>query len=138
MADNEPTNPEDWVNGQAARITASAAAGASNVTNVTITVKDMLGRTRSRVKNMNLYLSDSATGVGITATTASGTVVAGASGVDLGDLTAKKVKLVQTTAAGVYILQITDTAKTPFVVCVDLLNGHRPLIALTLAAGNYG
>ena len=135
---NSVTNPEDWINRQPAYVTASAAAGAANITNVTITVKDLLGRALAKPKTLLVYLSDSATGVGLTATTASGTVVAGASGADLGDLTAKKAKMVQTTAAGVYILQITDTGKTAFKVCVDLLNGHGPLVPLTLAAGNYG
>jgi hypothetical protein len=135
---NTTTNPEDWTNRQPAYVTGAAAAGTANVTLVTLTVKDILGRIGPRVRNIMVYLSDSATGVGLTAITASGAVAAGASGIDLGDLTAKKSKLVQTTAAGVYILSITDTAKTAFVVCVDLGNGQSPLIVLTLATGNYG
>lgn len=133
-----PTSREDWLDAQPYSVTASAAAGAANVTNVTLTLKDMLGRTASKAKPLLVYLSDSAVGAGLTATSASGTVVAGASGADLGDLTAKKAKMVQTSAVGVYVLTITDTAKTAFNVCVDLLNGHGPHVVLTLATGNYG
>ena len=133
-----PQTREDWLDSEPYSITASAAAGAANQTLVTLTLKDMLGRTASKAKPLLVYLSDSAVGDGLTATTASGAVAAGASGTDLGDLTTKKVKMVATTAAGVYILAITDTAKTAFKVCVDLLNGHGPHVAITLAAGNYG
>lgn len=131
-------NPEDWINHQLGYVTGTAAAGSANVTNVTLALKDLLGRAPRNVKSVLIYLSDSSAGVGLTATSASGTVVAGASGVDLGDLTTKKAKMVQFTAAGVYVLQITDTAKTGFFVCVDLLNGHPPLVAFALSSANYG
>ena len=132
------TNPEDFNNRQPSTVTGTAAPGTAGVTLVTLTVKDMLGRVGPKPRNIVVYLSDSAAGIGVSAVTASGAVAVGASGSDLVDHLAKKLKLVQTTALGVYILSITDTLKTPFVVCVDFGNGQPPLVVLTLAAGNYG
>jgi len=60
-----------------------------------------------------------------------------ASGTDLVVLTAKKVYLAQTLVSGVYIMSITDTAKTGFYVCAQL--GDLPLaVSAQLVAGNYG
>lgn len=117
--------------------TATAAAGAANITNVSITVKDHTGTAIAYPVMLNVWLSDATTGAGLTATTASGTVVAGASGVDIATLTTKKALKVQTTVAGLYILQITDTAKTAFKVCVQMPDG-KVVVPITLAAGNYG
>lgn len=117
--------------------TATAAAGAANITNVSITVKDHTGTAVAFPVMLDVWLSDATTGAGLTATSASGTVVAGASGVDIATLTAKKALRVQTTVAGLYILQITDTAKTAFKVCVQMPDG-KVVVPITLATGNYG
>ena len=77
------------------------------------------------------------TGAGLTATTASGTVQAGASGTDLGTLTAKKALACRTTAAGLYILAITDTAKTGFYPVVTI-PGRKLIVGAQLVTGNYG
>lgn len=119
--------------------TLSAAAGTTNQTLVTIQAVNNEGLAFAGVLNLFVWLSDSAVGAGLTATTASGAVAAGASGTDLGDLTAKKAKYVQTDATGKYILAITDTAKTNFKVCAKLDASRKvsPDI-LTLATGNFG
>lgn len=117
--------------------TIAAAASTANVCLVTVTVKDSNGNTIAFPTNFDIWLSDAATGAGLTVTTASGAVAAGASGIDLATLVSKKALKVQSTAAGVYILSITDTAKTTFYVCVQLADGV-PVIGTQLTAANYG
>lgn len=115
----------------------SVAAGGSNVSLVTITVKDAAGNAVTGPVDLDITLSDAATGAGLTATTASGAVAAGASGVDLATLVSKKALRVQTTAAGVYILSITDSAKTGFYVTAAL-GGKKAFVSSQLVTGNYG
>lgn len=122
--------------GAAFGASAVVGAGASNVALVTITVTDPKGNAIAYPQNFDLWLSDSAAGVGLTATTASGAVAKGANGADLGDLTAKKMKRVQTDATGLYQLSITDTAKTHFNVCVDI--GKGPVVVASLVTASYG
>jgi hypothetical protein len=86
-----------------------------------------------------LHLSDDATGLGLTATDASGTVTAkAASGTDFGVLTAKKALLAQTKADGSFILEITDTAKTSFYVIATPLVGCAPSGSAALITADYG
>ncbi|WP_064033458.1 DUF2190 family protein [Methylosinus sp. R-45379] len=123
--------------GEPVGVSMAAAAGGANVTEVTITAKDAAGNTVAAPYNFDLWLSDDAAGAGLTATTASGAVGAKtSSGADLAAYTAKKALRVQTLATGVYILSITDTAKTAFKVCAQI--GGRTIVGMTLAAGNYG
>jgi predicted RecA/RadA family phage recombinase len=117
--------------------TMAAAAGAANVTEVTVTVKDAAGNTVAGVHNLDIWLSDDADGEGLTATTASGTVQAkAASGTVLSVLVAKKALRVQTLKTGVFVLEITDAAKTAFKVAASI-NG-KTVVGVTLAAANYG
>ncbi|WP_424363597.1 DUF2190 family protein [Methylocystis parvus] len=117
--------------------TATKAAGGSNVAEVTITVKDAAGNAVAAVHNLDVWLSDDADGEGLTGTTASGTVQAkSASGTVLSAMVAKKALRVQTLKTGVFVLEITDTAKTAFKVAVSI-NGKTAVVA-TLATGNYG
>lgn len=115
------------------------AAGAANVCEVTIAIKDAFGATIAEVFNLDIWLSDSPAGAGLTAVTASGAVAAKASsGTDLVTLVAKKALRVQTTAAGIYILSITDTAKTGFYVSAQLPWTGRTNVGAQLVTGNYG
>lgn len=118
--------------------TLAPAAGASNVCLVTITVVDGAGTAVTRPVVLDIWLSDAATGLGVTGTTASGAVAAGATGTDLVDLTSKKVKKVITSAAGVYILSITDTAKTGFYVAANIPGSDKISVSAQLVTGNYG
>lgn len=119
-------------------VTIAAAAGGANVCEVTFTVKDCDGTTIAAVVPLIVYLSDAATGVGLTGTSASGTVQAkSASGTDLGALTAKKALIVMTNADGTYVLEITDTAKTGFYPCGVPL-GHDVVVGTQLVTGDYG
>ena len=117
--------------------TFSPAAGGTDETLVTITVKDADGTAVTGPVVFDVLLSDASSGAGLTATTADGAVAAGASGVDLATLVSKKALRVQTTAAGVYILSITDSAKTGFRV-VAQLPGRKAVVSSALVSGNYG
>ncbi len=113
------------------------AAGAANVSNVTIQAKDAEGASLAGVHLLTVWLSDASTGLGLTGTSASGTVTAkAASGAVFGTLTAKKALVVQTLADGSFVLEITDTAKTGFYVCAQ--SGLKKSISSALVAGNYG
>ncbi len=120
-------------------LTFAAAAGGSNVAEVTIAAKDAAGNTVAGVFNFDLWLSDAATGAGLTGTTASGAVTAkAASGTDLGALTAKKMLRAQTKVDGTFILSITDTARTGFHVAALVPGTMRTVVSPQLVTGNYG
>lgn len=116
--------------------TLTPAAGASNITNVTIQLKDGSGTALTNAAIVDVWLSDAATGLGITGTAASGTP-APTTGTILGILTAKKAWRVVSNASGVIVLEITDTAKTGFYVAVGA-NNTVIAISSQLVAGNYG
>lgn len=122
--------------GRFSDVTMTAATNGTNATKVTFQLVDHENNAVAAVRTFLITLSDDATnGAGLTATTASGAVAAGASGADIGALTSKKALVVQTDATGKYILSITDTAKTAFTVVANLPD-HVSL--LTLATANYG
>lgn len=120
-------------------ITFAITAGASNICEVAISAKDTSGVLIPVAQNLTVWLSDAATGAGQTGTTASGTVTAKtASGAVLGTLTAKKSLIVQTLATGVFTLEITDSAKTTFYVCVENPFTGQTVVSRILATGDYG
>ena len=128
------------VDGIPGAIAFTIAAGGANVCEVTIQAKDAAGTNIARPVPLLVWLSDAATGAGLTGTTASGTVQAkAASGADFGVLTAKKALIAQTLANGSYILEITDTAKTGFYVgCEVLGDGLARGVSRQLVTGDYG
>jgi len=119
--------------------TFTPTAGAANVANVVIKLNNGDGTTITGANTFDVYLSDAATGLGLTATTASGTVTAASGGgTVVGINTSKKAIRVQTLATGLFTLEITDTAKTAFyVVVVDPSTG-APLVSSPLVTANYG
>lgn len=120
-------------------VTFAAAAAASTVAEVTITVKDANGDPPAKPLMMDVWLSDAATGAGLTGTTASGTVTAkSASGIVITTYTAKKALRVQTLANGTFVLEITDSAKTAFFVCAQNPGTGATEVATVLASGDYG
>lgn len=122
-----------------ASVTFTPAAGSANVSEVTFTVVDADGVAIAGVFNMDIWLSDAATGAGLTTTTASGAVAAKASsGVDLVTLVSKKALRVQTKADGTYILSITDSAKTAFLPCAQVPGTGKTSVGAALITGNYG
>lgn len=117
----------------------SAAAGGANVSNVTITPRDAAGNALTGIRGLEIYLSDDAGGAGITASTASGTVQAkSGEGYVLSALTAKKHIKALTKAAGTFVLEITDTVKTGFYVCVLNPVTGQVHVSSQLVTGNYG
>lgn len=123
---------------QPAYATAVVAAGASTVSEITLTVRNANGKPVGPVM-LDLYLSDSAAGAGLTAVTASGAVAcktAGTLGTDIAVHVAKKALRVQTLANGNYTLSITDSAKSPFKVCAQIDDVAQ--VVATLATASYG
>ena len=117
----------------------AAAAGGANVCEVTFTVQSPAGTTLAGVWNLDIWLSDAATGAGLTGTSASGTVQAkSASGADLEVMSAKKALRVQTLATGLYTLEITDSAKTAFYPCVQNPASGATIVGTVLATADYG
>lgn len=113
--------------------------GASNVATIKLTVRDGHGNALATPTALLVYLSDSAAGVGHSATTASGTVTNVTSGgLVMGTFTAKQSLLVQTLADGTFNLQITDTAKTAFRVCAQLPTTGQVFVSSALATASYG
>jgi hypothetical protein len=114
-------------------------AGGANVCEVAITLVDGKGNTVAGAQPMLVWLSDAATGAGLTATSASGTVQAkSASGADFGTLTAKKALIVQPLATGIYTLEITDTAKTGFYVAAQNPYSGQNIVSRQLITADYG
>lgn len=102
----------------------NGVGASANIANVLFQIQDVDGVAIAGVFTFSLYLSDSATGAGITAVTPSGGIAAVTSdGAILGVGTTSKAVDVVTNAAGLFGLAITDTAKTGFYPCVILPNG---------------
>lgn len=128
------------VNGVAVPHTATFAisTGAANVANIDITVKAADGSAVTTPASVDVYVSDSAAGVGLTAASAStGPAIAGGgAGAIVGTLTAKKAFRVQTDATGRINLINTDTGKNLvyFAVVVDgVISVSRQLVV-----GDFG
>lgn len=114
-------------------------AGAANVAEIAISVLDGAAALLAGARPLLIWLSDSATGVGLTSTSASGTVQAkSASGVDFGVLTAKKALIAQPLATGIYTLEITDSAKTGFYVCTQDPYSGQVNVSRAMVTGDYG
>lgn len=117
----------------------SPAAGGSNVSEVTVVWRDGEGNLVTGPMLFNLWLSDAATGVGLTGTSASGTVTAkAASGVVWDTQSAKKALTCQALGSGAFVLEITDTAKTGFYVCAQNPVTGEVHVSSQLVTANYG
>lgn len=129
---------EQWVYDRPHYATAAVATDGANASLVTLTLRNRQGRAAGP-KSFDLFLSDSASGVGVTATTASGAVTdktGGTTGQVLSAMIAKKYLKVQCLADGTYQLSITDTGKTAFKICVEI-DGVVSVVA-TLSSASYG
>lgn len=91
-------------------VTIAIAAGATNSFDATITVKDAKGNTVAAVHNLEVWISEAATGIGLTADSYSGAVTA-STGAVLTALTAKKHLIVSTAATGIAVINAVDSAK---------------------------
>lgn len=105
------------------------AAGASNGMLITITVQDSDGNTIPSTYSLEVYMSEASTGIGLTADTYSGDLVASTGGV-AAVRTAKKAWLLQTAATGIFAGTLTDSAKpADQYVVVVLPSGQRVVSA---------
>ncbi len=118
----------------------SISAGASNITEIAITVLDAYGKAITDIVTFNVWLAATAiTGAGLHATTPSGDFAVKTSGGHwLADLTAKFMMKVQTLATGICTVQITDTAKTAFHVAAGIEGNNVVSVSRILATGGYG
>lgn len=133
-----PIDSGQWAYNRPHSVDGVVATDGTNATLVTMTVRNAQG-VPAGIKNFVVWLSDSAAGLGLTATTASGAVgdkTAGTTGQVLCILTTKKSWMVQSIANGTYKLSITDSAKTAFYVWA-VIDGEKCLVA-TLATASYG
>jgi hypothetical protein len=103
-----------------ASISWAVAAGASNVCVLTGTLKDAAGETIAASRPLLVYISEAATGIGITADTYS-TGASITTGTQLIALTANKAWLINTHTDGTFAISITDSAKPAdqYAVAID-------------------
>lgn len=93
-----------------ATVTFSAAAGAANVMAVTLAVKDAAGATIAAHQRLEVYITESAAGLGLTADTISGDATWRANE-ELDEVTSKKRFRILTAADGTAVLSIEDSGK---------------------------
>lgn len=97
---------EPWI------VDASTAAGANNVSTVTVTVKDSDGNTMVGAYVFDLYFAENSAGTTITTTAYSGTLVA-STGAIVTTITAKKhFKVITDPTTGTFVGSLTDTSET--------------------------
>lgn len=117
---------------------AFAAAGTQYSSDCTISVLDGAGNAVTTPQVIDFWLSDAATGVGITGTAATGLTAESSGGVVLIDLPTKQHQVVLTLATGVYIAKILSTvAKTAWYVAVYLPSTGKTFVSRVMAAADY-
>jgi hypothetical protein len=116
----------------------NAQGASSNIANVSFQVTDLSGKPIAQVFNFDVWLSDAASGAGLTATTPSGGIAAVANdGIVWSVATASKAIRAQTNAAGLLVLAITDTAKTGFYPVAQNFNSGEAVIGAQLTTASY-
>lgn len=115
-----------------ASVSWAVTAGAANICILTGTIKDAAGATIAAVRNLIVYISEAATGIGVTADSYStGAALSDGTG---SALVANKVFLVQTGTDGIFAISITDTAKPADQYGVAILpNGSMSISAASAA-----
>ena len=108
---------------------------AANVINVGVTLVDSEVATVASQQVVRVFVSDSATGVGIAATAPSSATAVGTDGVILVTDVAGKVYTVESAATGLFDLDVTETGTDTFYLVVVLPNGKTVVSgAITFAA----
>jgi hypothetical protein len=117
-----------------ASVSWAVAAGASNICILTGTIKDAAGVTIAASRPLLVYISEAATGIGITADTYS-TGAAITTGTQLVALTASKAWLINTHTDGTFAISITDTAKPAdqYAAAVNWTTGQLSVSAASAA-----
>jgi len=117
-----------------ASVSWAVTAGASNICVLTGTIKDAAGATIAASRPLLVYISEAATGIGISADTYS-TGAAVSTGTQLVALTANKAWLINTHTDGTFAISITDTAKPAdqYAVAVNWTTGQLSISAASAA-----
>lgn len=114
------------------------AAGAANHSVITITIQDNGAQAITGTPfDLDVILSDLATGVGVTATAPS-TSLTVTTGTQLNSYVTNKALYVQSDTNGIIVINIFDTAKTGYFVMVQGGQIPIPYISRQLVAGDYG
>lgn len=108
---------------QDAAITISAEA--TNAITASIQLKDNGGANLEEIGHVDAYLSDAATGIAISATAPATSVAAGTNGKIIKEQTTKLAWWLQSSAAGVIDLVITETGAKTWYLVVVLPNGRQ-------------
>lgn len=119
-----------------ASCTIVAAAGASNVANVTIQLKDGSGTNMTRIMPFKVYASSAADGLTLASAASTGFAVS-SGGLSLanGSIVTTQISAMSS-ATGGCVLTLTDTAKQTSYLVLELANGVK--ISAQLSAGSYG
>ena len=113
-----------------------SAGAATDEMDITITVQDAAGNTIADTHNLEVWITDDADALTLTATAASGALTAVDGGI-LSVLTAKKHIICVTPATGIINLSLVDSANTAGeYVVVKLPNGLFSISAASVA-GSY-
>jgi hypothetical protein len=119
------------------KITFAYAAGAANHCVVTLRVQDFQGNNLQQVFDLDFYLSDSSTGVGVSATAPSG-------GYSITTGTSLNIKVTGlagealTDGTGKLVVNITDTAKTLYFPAAEAPGTGVTWVGPQLQTSNYG
>jgi hypothetical protein len=120
-----------------AKATVTITPAAANASLVSFTITDNGGNAITGTPFVvDIWLSDAATGVGLTAVTASGTVAVTTGTLIVADV-AKKFTRMMSDTNGVASITITDTAKTGFYVAIDGGGLPLPVVSRQMVTGDY-
>ena len=119
-----------------ASCTITAAAGAANVSTITVQLKDGSGTNMARIIPFRVYSSSAADGLTLQSAASTGYSVA-SGGLSLNNGAAITTQIsCMSSATGGCVLSLTDTAKLTSYLVLVLANGCK--ISAQLSAGSYG
>jgi len=127
------------VDNVAANVTiAYAASATTDGIEATFTVKDAAGATIAACHVLEVWISTSSSGIGLTATNASGALTCPSVGAILTAHTAKKHVTLVTAATGIATLLLVDSANTAGErFCVKNPVNGKPIVGAATVASNY-
>jgi hypothetical protein len=135
LAGQTPSDAEvNVLDGAIASVTFVVAAGAANVCVLTGTIKDADGATIASRKALRVYISEAATGAGVSADSYS-TGASVTTGSIVATVTANKVWDILTHSDGTFAISITDTAKPvdQYLVAITPITGGVNVSAASAA-----
>jgi hypothetical protein len=106
-------------------VTFTIGAKAANVINVAVKLQDCRGQVPIKPCAVTLYLSDNSDGHTLTATVPTSNLAIGTNGVIIGTLTTNKCIQIVSNAAGLFDLNITQTASpVPYYMVLVMPDGR--------------